>query len=125
MDITASGGQPRHFLQPCLLLLLRERPGYGYELAARLRALGVDDDSAVVYRTLRSLERAGAVSSRWREPVSGPARHVYQIAPEGEALLDRWAKGIDETRRILERFQARYVQGATAPAIAVPEHTRH
>ena len=27
----------RHFVEPCLLLLLRERPGHGYELVDRLR----------------------------------------------------------------------------------------
>ena len=32
--------EPRNFLQPCLLLLLREQPDHGYDLAVRLGASG-------------------------------------------------------------------------------------
>ncbi|MBV8235129.1 MAG: helix-turn-helix transcriptional regulator, partial [Acidimicrobiia bacterium] len=92
-------GQPRHFLQPCLLLLLVEQPDYGYDLVARLRSLGIEDDSATVYRALRALERAGAVQSRWKAPVSGPARRMYEITGPGEAQLDRCACSLDETRK--------------------------
>ena len=31
--------EPRNFLQPCLLLLLRERSDHGYELVTRLRPM--------------------------------------------------------------------------------------
>ena len=36
------GGQPKNFARPCLLLLLAEAPGHGYELMERLTALAAD-----------------------------------------------------------------------------------
>jgi DNA-binding PadR family transcriptional regulator len=53
------GGLPKSFLHPCLLSLVKEQPGYGYDLVTRLKALGIDDDSAAVYRALRTLEEKG------------------------------------------------------------------
>ena len=67
------GGLPKSFLQPCLLLLVKEEPGYGYDLVTRLKALGIDDDSAAVYRSLRTLEEKGAVYSYWNTSSTGPA----------------------------------------------------
>jgi Transcriptional regulator PadR-like family len=67
--------EPRNFLQPCLLLLLREQPDHGYELAARLRPMhDGDGDAGGVYRALRSLERQGLVRSEWHTSDVGPAR---------------------------------------------------
>ncbi len=103
-----NGLQPKQFVKPCLLLLLQERSDYGYDLVARLRALGVEDDSAAVYRVLRSLEAEGAVTSRWREPVAGPARRVYEITAAGGEVLDDWATGLHEGRQVVDGFLARY-----------------
>lgn len=108
MGHTGNGPQPKQFLRPCLLLLLRERSGYGYDLVTRLRPLGVDDDSAAVYRALRSLEHDGAVVSQWKEPVTGPARRVYRLTPDGVTLLERWVRDLDATRHSLERFLDRH-----------------
>lgn len=110
MDHLASGVQPRQFVKPCLLLLLQEQSDYGYDLVGRLRALGVDDDSAVVYRSLRTLESEGAVTSRWKEPVAGPARRVYELTPAGAQVLERWVGALDESRRVLDAFLTRYTR---------------
>ena len=110
MECTAAAGQPKHFLQPCLLLLLQEQPDYGYDLVARLRSLGVEDDSGTVYRTLRALERDGAVVSRWKAPVAGPARRMYEITASGSEQLDGWAQALDETRKALDGFLTRHAR---------------
>ena len=91
------GGLPKSFLQPCLLLLLKEQPGYGYDLVTRLKALGIDDDSAAVYRSLRTLEEKGAVYSYWNTSSTGPARRMYRLTPAGEEQLQssRGAPGRD------------------------------
>jgi phosphoheptose isomerase len=81
------GGLPKSFLQPCLLLLLKEEPGYGYDLVTRLKALGIDDESAAVYRALRTLEEKGAVYSYWNTSSAGPARRMYRLTPAGEEQL--------------------------------------
>jgi PadR family transcriptional regulator PadR len=101
--------EPRNFLQPCLLLLLRERSDHGYDLVNRLRVLhAVDGDAGAVYRALRGLEKAGMVRSSWQTSEAGPARRTYQVTPLGIATLDRQADILEETHRTLHLFQQRY-----------------
>ena len=79
--------EPRNFLQPCLLLLLREKPDHGYELAARLRPMhDGDGDAGGVYRALRALERNGLVRSEWQASDVGPARRTYYVTPAGRLI---------------------------------------
>ena len=50
------------FLEPCLLLLLREDATHGYNLLDALRQFGFvpgSVDTSVVYRILREMEQAG------------------------------------------------------------------
>jgi poly-beta-hydroxybutyrate-responsive repressor len=114
-----NGSGPKHFVQPCLLLLLAERPDHGYELVERLRTLGVDDtDSASIYRTLRTLERAGWVGSAWSPSRSGPARRTYHLTADGYSALDAGAHEYRDVRAVLDGFIQRYdalQQSATMP----------
>src|SRR6266542_4067515 len=49
------------FVEPTLLLLLRERPLHGYELLERIPELGIEGrvDIGNLYRLLRALEEEG------------------------------------------------------------------
>lgn len=108
-DNTSKIVEPRNFLQPCLLLLLRERPGYGYDLVGRLRPFGVvDGDAAGTYRALRSLERKGMVRSEWQTSDAGPARRTYQLTEQGIQGLHTWARALEETRRALDYYLDRH-----------------
>ena len=49
---------PRGFIRACVLLLLREQPGHGYDLLERLRAFGFAGDDP---GGLGSGGRAGSV----------------------------------------------------------------
>src|SRR5215510_11902235 len=82
------------FVEPSLLLLLRERPLHGYELLDRLSELGFEGrvDIGNLYRLLRSLEEEGLVRSEWSADLPGPAKRTYELTPEGRRLLDRWAE---------------------------------
>jgi poly-beta-hydroxybutyrate-responsive repressor len=101
--------EPRNFIQPCLLLLLRERSDHGYDLIDRLRELhAVDGDAGVVYRALRSLEKAGMVRSSWEASDAGPARRTYRLTTLGVATLDRQADVLEQTHRTLHLFRHRY-----------------
>jgi len=100
---------PRNFLQPCLLLLLRERSDHGYDLVNRLRELHLGEgDAGAVYRALRGLERQGLVRSTWQTSQAGPARRTYQITLPGLADLDRQAVLLEATHRTLHVFRGRY-----------------
>jgi poly-beta-hydroxybutyrate-responsive repressor len=101
--------EPRNFLQPCLLLLLRERSDHGYDLVNRLRELRVvDGDAGAVYRALRSLERHELVRSTWHTSDAGPARRTYQVTPAGLVDLDRQATLLEATHQTLHVFLRRY-----------------
>ena len=56
------------FVEPSLLLLLRERPMHGYELIERLPVVAGPEarvDVGNLYRVLRALEDEGIVRSEW------------------------------------------------------------
>ncbi|HZZ51551.1 MAG TPA: helix-turn-helix transcriptional regulator [Pseudonocardia sp.] len=102
-------GDPRNFLQPCLLLLLGERADHGYDLAARLRELHVaEGDPGTVYRALRYLERQGLIESSWDVSDSGPARRTYRLTAAGCDDLDRHAALLELTHQTLHEFRARF-----------------
>ncbi|HEY3240672.1 MAG TPA: helix-turn-helix transcriptional regulator [Acidimicrobiia bacterium] len=107
---------PKSFLHACLLLLLKEEPGYGYDLVTRLRELGLDDDSAAVYRALRALEERGEVSSYWNTSSTGPARRMYRLTPAGDEALSVSVQGVAETHQAIERYLCRHALVQARPA---------
>ena len=113
---------PKNFLQPCLLLLLREQPAHGYELLERLRAFGFErSDPGRLYRALRSLEHEGLVHSAWERSKSGPDRRTYQLTRPGMEELHRHARALAGTRGLMDAFLGRYeefvaLRRADAPA---------
>lgn len=101
--------EPRNFLRPCLLLLLREQADHGYELVSRLRPMhDGEGDAGGVYRTLRCLEREGLVRSEWQISETGPARRTYQITADGIAALDGRAHDLELVHQVLHLFLERY-----------------
>jgi PadR family transcriptional regulator, regulatory protein PadR len=103
--------EPRNFLQPCLLLLLKERADHGYELAARLRPMhDGEGDSGGVYRALRNLEKQGLVRSEWLMSEVGPARRTYHLTPSGLDCLDQQVQGLEAVHEVLHLFLDRYAR---------------
>ena len=105
-----SGRTPR-FLQPCILLLLHQKPSYGYELIEDLRKgsfIDIKPDIGAVYRILRKLEKEEYVKSLWITKEKGPAKRTYTITAKGKKLLDEWAKSILAKRNSLNIFLSAY-----------------
>lgn len=103
--------EPRNFLQPCLLLLLRERADHGYKLVSRLRPMhDTESDSGGVYRALRALEQRGFVRSEWCTSGSGPARRTYHLTVDGAAHLDEQVAELEQMHEALHRFLDRYAR---------------
>ena len=67
-------------------------------------------DPAMVYRTLRYLEKEKCVSSKWDTGESGPAKRNYTITSKGLALLHAWAEGIAIRKQVLEKFLKQYTK---------------
>jgi poly-beta-hydroxybutyrate-responsive repressor len=101
------------FVEPSLLLLLRERPLHGYELLERIPELGVEGrvDIGNLYRLLRSLEDEGLVTSEWSAELPGPAKRTYELTAEGRRLLDRWAEALQRAEETISSFLERYEKG--------------
>src|SRR2546429_5973982 len=68
------------FVEPSLLLLLRERPLHSYELLERIPELGVEGrvDIGNLYRLLRALAEEGLLQSAGRAALPRPAERTYQ-----------------------------------------------
>lgn len=81
-----------------LLLMLRDGESYGYELRRELVARAGELDPAVMYRSLRDMERNGLITSRWMSSHSGPRRRVYDITTRGRGELERIADAIATAR---------------------------
>jgi PadR family transcriptional regulator, regulatory protein PadR len=102
------------FVEPSLLLLLRERPMHGYELIERLPEVAGGEthvDVGNLYRILRALEEEGIVTSEWSADLPGPAKRTYQLTDAGNRLLDRWAAALGEARDVIGGFLDRYERG--------------
>src|SRR5215831_19330721 len=90
-------GQPKRFLQPCLLLLIAEAPAHGYDLLDRLADFGFERDPGGLYRALRAMEGDGLVHSEWRLSTAGPGRRHYELTACGHERLRCWAEALTET----------------------------
>jgi PadR family transcriptional regulator, regulatory protein PadR len=106
------------FVEPSLLLLLRERPLHGYELLERLPELGLEGrvDIGNLYRLLRALEEEGLVSSEWSADLPGPAKRTYELTEAGRRLLDRWAEALGRAQETISTFLDRYEASLATPA---------
>jgi poly-beta-hydroxybutyrate-responsive repressor len=100
------------FVEPSLLLLLRERPLHGYELLERIPEVGEGRvDIGNLYRLLRRLEDEGLVRSQWSADLPGPAKRTYELTADGRRLLDRWAEALREAQGTISKFLDRYEEG--------------
>jgi PadR family transcriptional regulator PadR len=99
------------FVEPSLLLLLRERPMHGYELIERLPEIAGAEtrvDVGNLYRVLRALEEEGIVTSEWSADLPGPAKRTYELTAAGRRLLDRWAEALRGAQDVISGFLDRY-----------------
>jgi poly-beta-hydroxybutyrate-responsive repressor len=102
------------FIEPALLLLLRERPMHGYELIDLLPEVAGDEtriDVGNLYRVLRALEEEGIVTSEWSADLPGPAKRTYELTEAGSRLLDRWVESLRDAQTVIAAFIERYEQG--------------
>ena len=107
----AGSKKSERYIQPSLLMALKSKPSYGYELIQVISQFGFVEGQAppgMIYRHLRELEANGLVASNWETDGSGPAKRVYQLTVEGSEVLDYWiAYMAKQAERILS-FIKRY-----------------
>jgi PadR family transcriptional regulator PadR len=109
---------PRRFVLPAILLLLSERPGYGYVLVPRLQEFHFGHvDRPAVYRALAQLEGDGLVEASSENPKAGQARRVYTVTPLGQRVLRLWMGVIKEEHDYLGQALRRYQATGTSDAV--------
>jgi PadR family transcriptional regulator, regulatory protein PadR len=98
------------FVEPAVLLLLREREMHGYELLDRVPELVGEEriDVGNLYRALRALEEDGVVRSEWSAELPGPAKRTYELTEPGRQLLDAWAQALRDNQTLVTQFLDRY-----------------
>ncbi|MGH9156866.1 MAG: PadR family transcriptional regulator [Acidimicrobiales bacterium] len=102
----------RGIIRACLLLLLEEAPGHGYDLLTRLEPMGFDrSNPGRIYRALRWLETAGFVEPNWETTGVGPARRVFDVTPAGRHALELTGPRLRKEAKSLDDGMGRYVLG--------------
>lgn len=73
-----------------ILMFLKERPMYGFEIGRRLQEMSrlrMEFQESGIYQLLKKLSARGMVSTEWRESDKGPRRKYYTLELPGEELL--------------------------------------
>lgn len=110
-EVPCPEGKIERFIEPCMLLLLAEKPAHGYELMASLNQFDFDpryQDPGQIYRTLRRMEKEGLVRSNWESGEAGPARRCYQITGDGIDVLMAWMRTLTKRMRMVGKLLSRY-----------------
>jgi PadR family transcriptional regulator PadR len=108
---TAGSGKAERYIQPSILMGLRRKPSYGYEIIQTIQEFGFVEGQAppgMIYRHLRDLEAAGLVISSWKTEGTGPAKRVYELTSEGEEALALWAGYMEQQAQKLASFIKAY-----------------
>ena len=109
--------RPTNWQEPVILLMLRQWNSYGYEMMERMTEFGLETmNPSTLYRSLRNMEKNGAVKSAWDTSKGGPPRRVYSITDAGEAYLDFWVKSLEQYQRNVDAFFGLYTIGKPRPA---------
>lgn len=108
--INKKKGQNYRHTPAFILLLLAQADAYGAALLNRLEneLPNYRTDSAIIYRSLQDLEKAGAVEFYWDHEQSGPGKKWYKITAIGKELLKEYRKDIAMRHQNLSYFLETY-----------------
>jgi PadR family transcriptional regulator PadR len=90
----------RGFLQLVILLLL-ERPMYGYMMMKLMEEKGAAIDESTLYPLMRRLEAQGLLFSRW-DTSENKARKYYEVTDEGRQVREKLSQIVSKQSLILE-----------------------
>ncbi|EHO50181.1 PadR family transcriptional regulator [Lentilactobacillus kisonensis] len=83
-------------LQGCLLILINEKPFYGYSISQELSKSGFADiPKGTIYPLLISMEKKGLIWGKRQPSNEGPQRKYYYLTDAGKTekdrFIDQWA----------------------------------
>ena len=78
-------------LEYCILLLIKNKPCYGYELMSKLSTWPITTvKESTVYPLLRRLQSDGCLEAEWEQTNEGlPPRKYYSITSAGKSYLEK------------------------------------
>ena len=84
----------RGTLEFCILLMIKQRPSYGYEIISTLEKYPIlAAKENTIYPLLRRLMKEDYVSSSWQESAEGlPPRKYYSITDKGLEYISAMSK---------------------------------
>lgn len=95
------------FLQPSVLLLLKDKELHGFSLYKELLESDLMDytslDPTGFYRTLKRMEDAGLLLSRW-DKTKTQSRKRYTVSEEGLLCLASWEKTLLSYKKEIGRL---------------------
>ena len=79
----------RGTLEFCILLMIRQRPSYGYEIISTLEQYPIiAAKENTIYPLLRRLLKEEYITSSWQESTEGlPPRKYYSITDKGQESI--------------------------------------
>lgn len=94
-------------LEFIILLVLRRRDYYGYELIKQIReTLDLETSEGTIYPLLTRLKKAALVTARWEHQETGMPRKYYQITSQGlqtlEDMQTEWELFAGSIRKLME-----------------------
>ena len=103
--LNASAAKITEFIKPCLLLLIKETPTYGYDLINKLEQFGYESPNpGLIYKNLRHLEKKELIASDWEVQGSGSPKRNYQLTNKGEKHLKIWVNKIKKSKKLINHF---------------------
>lgn len=96
----------RGTLEFCILLMIKRRPSYGYEIISTLEKYPIlAAKENTIYQLLRRLMKEDYVSSTWQESAEGlPPRKYYAITAKGReyilAMSEEWTNLLNAVTEI-------------------------
>lgn len=101
----------RGWVQFLLLMLINEKPMYGYEISEELEKRGLVREgrfkTGSLYTILNRLEHHGLLTSK-EETDSGRTRRVYTITDEGKERLKTGLEHMLRRKKILDKMEKYY-----------------
>lgn len=106
---------PTGELPAALLLLPSEHGGHGYDLLARLGALGMEEvDGGASTAPCGAWSPTASSDRPWDGSERGPARRVYELTPAGRAHLARTIEAMSSRAELLRALVNRFSSAQAA-----------
>ena len=88
-----------------ILLVLRKKEYYGYELIKELkRFTSMDFSEGTIYPLLNRLKKVFLIDSKWVAMGTGVPRKYYRITPQGEKAVESMRESWDQISDSIEKL---------------------